>query len=61
MGRGVNLWAACVGAAPGARAEKLRAESCVAAQYQKRFLFGRAAPPHNTTGTQRATRLSLAF
>ena len=56
----MNLRLLLVGAAPGARADKLRAESYVAAQYQVRSLFGRAAPPHNTTGTQRATRLSLA-
>ena len=60
MGRGVNLWAACVGAAPGARAEKLRAESC-AAQYQKRFLFGRAAPPHNTTGDAACDAIELGL
>ena len=49
----MNLRLLLVGAAmaaPGARADKLRAESCVAAQYQVRSLFGRAAPPHNTTG-----------
>ena len=72
VGRGhrVSLWQMWEGCRYGARGEsmgccwgcprrargELRAESCVAAQYQKRFLFGRAVPPHNTTGKQLATR-----
>ena len=72
-GHGLSLWqmwevcrygargesmGCCWGCPRRARGE-LRAESCVAAQYQKRFLFGRAVPPHNTTGDAACDAIEL--